>query len=265
MVLVIDDVHMEFESLARARKALERFLEEDLRPEDQVALVTTSGASALSQEFTSDRAVLQQILSRLSAQGRRPERSDVPYISEYQAELIENGDPMALDAAVQEILQAGLFQDASSAERMARRKAREILAEAVYNARLTLEALESLCRGLSGLTRPQGALPRVGRLPDRALRPAAALSFDIRRIADAGTRAGVVVYSLDTRGLAAPRLRRRAPRACGARAVHARRGRGDAAAERGGDPRRDERPRRRHRRLPGRELEQPPGGPAARC
>ena len=45
----------------RVRKALERFLEEDLRPEDQVALVTTSGASALSQEFTSDRAVLRQV------------------------------------------------------------------------------------------------------------------------------------------------------------------------------------------------------------
>jgi VWFA-related protein len=205
VVLVIDDVHMEFESLSRVRKALERFLREDLRPEDQVALVTTSGASALSQEFTSDRAVLQQVLSRLSAQGRRPERSDVPYISEYQAELIENGDPLALDAAAQEVLQAGLYQDVSSAEEISRRKAREILAEAVYNARLTLEALESLCRGLSGL-RGRKALFLVSDGFMTGLSARSATSFDLRRIADAGTRAGVVVYSLDASGLRAAPL-----------------------------------------------------------
>jgi VWFA-related protein len=209
VVLAIDDVHMEFESLSRVRKALSRFLEEDLRPEDQVALVTTSGASALSQEFTSDRAVLQQVLSRLSAQGRRSEWSDVPYISEYQAELIENGDSMALDAAAQEILQAGLLLDVGSAEEAARHKSRAILAEAVYNARLTLEALESLCRGLSGLT-GRKALFFVSDGFVTGLSARSGTGFDIRRIADAGTRAGVVIYSLDASGL------RSAPLAAGA-------------------------------------------------
>ena len=201
-MLAIDDVHMEFSSLVRFRKALERFLEEDLRPEDQVALVTTSGASALSQEFTADRAVLRQTLSRLSAQGRRAEWTGVPHITEYQAELIEGGDPLALDAAVQEILQAGTFQDVASAEQEARAKARGILAEAVYNSRLTLETLESLCRGLSGLTgRKTLFFVSDGFLTGLAARGGA--GFDIRRIADAGTRAGVVVYALDTRGLVA--------------------------------------------------------------
>jgi VWFA-related protein len=202
VVLVIDDVHMEFESLSRVRKALARFLEEDLRPEDQVALVTTSGASALSQEFTADRAVLQQTLSRLSAQGHPPQRTDIPYVSDYQAELIENEDPMALDAAAQEVLQAGLVQDLSSAEDVARRKARGVLTEAVYDARLTLETLESLCRGLSGLTgRKALFLVSDGFLTSLSAR--GGTTFDVRRIADAGTRAGVVVYALDTRGLVA--------------------------------------------------------------
>jgi VWFA-related protein len=202
VVLVIDDVHMEIDSLKRTRKALARFLEEDLRPEDQVALVTTSGGSALSQEFTADRAVLQQILSRLSARGRQPAWTGVPYITEYQAELIEAGDPLALDAAVEEVMLAGTFQDRDSAEQIARRKARSILAEAGYDARLTLEALERLCRGLSGLTGRKalflvsdGFLTGLSARSDRA--------FDVRRIADAATRAGVAIYSLDTRGLVA--------------------------------------------------------------
>jgi VWFA-related protein len=202
VVLAIDDVHMEMDSLARIRKALARFLREDLRPEDQVALVTTSGASALSQEFTSDRAVLQQILSRLSPKGRPPEWTSPPLITEYQAELIETGDPLALDAAVQEILVSDPFQDAGSAGAIARRKAQAILDEAGYDARLTLEALESLCRGLSGLTgRKALFLVSDGFLTGMSARSGRA--FDIRRITDAATRAGVAIYALDTRGLIA--------------------------------------------------------------
>jgi VWFA-related protein len=202
VVLVIDDVHMDMDSLTRTRKALSRFLREDLRPEDQVALVTTSGASALSQEFTADRAVLQQILSRLSPRGRQPAWTGVPYITDYQAELIEAGDPLALDAAVQEILLAGTFQDQGSAEEIARRKARGVLAESVYDARLTLEALERLCRGLSGLTgRKTLFLVSDGFLTGVSAR--SGQTFDLRRIADAATRAGVAIYALDTRGLVA--------------------------------------------------------------
>ena len=156
------------------RKALERFLDEDLRPEDQVALVTTSGASALSQEFTSDRAVLRQTLSRLSAQGRHADWSGVPHISDYQAELIEGGDPMALDAAIQEILQSGDppgrgLGRAGGPTQVARRLRRGRL-QLAADARDAREPLS----GPLGAHGPQGALPRLGRLPHRPLRAAAA-------------------------------------------------------------------------------------------
>jgi VWFA-related protein len=202
VVLVIDDVHLEFSSLARVQKALARFIMEDLGVEDQVALVTTSGAEALSQEFTADRAVLRQTLSRLSLQDRRSGWSGVPYMSEYQAELIEGGDPLALDAAVLEIMNAGQFQDVDSAEAQARQKARVLLAEAVYSSRLTLEALESVARGLSGVSgRKALFLVSDGFLTGLSANSGA--GYDLRRIADASTRAGVVVYALDTRGLVA--------------------------------------------------------------
>jgi VWFA-related protein len=200
IVLAIDDVHMQFESLSRARKALGKFLKEDLRPEDQVALVTTSGASALSQEFTSDRAVLQQILSRLSAQGRHVDWTTIPHLTEYQAEMIEAGDPLALDAAVQEVMASGLYLDYDTAQAEATRRARAVLAEAIENSRLTLTALESLCRGLAGVSgRKAVVLVSDGFLTGLSTR--SDLAYDLRRIADAGTRAGVVVYALDTRGL----------------------------------------------------------------
>ncbi len=203
VVLVIDDVHMDFSSLVRAKKALTRFVEEDLDPEDQVALVTTSGGRALSQEFTGDRAVLAQVISRLSAQDRRAEWGGVPHITEYQAELIEGGDPAALDVAVQEVMQQSLFEDRASAEERARVKAHGIFAESVHGSRLTLEALEGLTRGLAGLSgRKVLVLVSDGFLTGLSARSGA--GFDIRSITDAGTRAGVVIYSLEARGLTAP-------------------------------------------------------------
>jgi len=202
VVLAIDDVHMAMEGIVRARKALERFIREDLRSEDQVALVTTSGASALSQEFTTDRAVLEQTLSRLSPKSRRAEWMMVPYMSDYQAELIEGGDPTALDVAAQDIISALGFNDRNAAEAEARNRAREIVTEAVYNSRLTLEALEGLCRGLSGLSgRKTLFLVSDGFLT--GLGSGTGMSFDVRRIVDASTRAGVVIYAIDTRGLMA--------------------------------------------------------------
>jgi VWFA-related protein len=196
-VLAIDDVHMEFASLVRVHKALERFIQEDLRPEDRVALVTTSGASALSHEFTSDRATLRQTLSRVSVQGRPLDWTNV-HLSEYEAEMIEAGDPIALDAAIQAILAIGVIKDAGSAEREARSRARAVLSEAVHNSRLTLEVLEGVTRGLSGITgRKALFLVSDGFIAGLS----SGLRFDMRRIADAATKAGVVIYALDTRGL----------------------------------------------------------------
>ncbi len=65
VVLAVDDFHIEFGNLIRAKKALTRFVEEDVGPEDRVALVTMSGA--VSQELTTDRAVVRQAISRLSS------------------------------------------------------------------------------------------------------------------------------------------------------------------------------------------------------
>lgn len=202
IVLAVDDLHMEMASLVRARRAIERFIREDLRDEDQLALVTTSGAHALSQEFTTDRGLLLQTLLRLSPQSKRAEWMNVPYLTDYQAELIEAGDPLALDAAIQEIMAAGTFIDPESAEKEALRKARLVLAEAVYNSRLTLETLERLCRGLSSVS-GRKAIFFVSDGFVTGLSASSGSAFDVRRITDAATRAGVVVYTLDTRGLIA--------------------------------------------------------------
>jgi VWFA-related protein len=197
VVLAVDDVHVEFGNMGRVQKALTRFVDEDIGPGDQVALVTTSGTQAASQEFTSDRGLLRRAISRLSAQDRRAEWVNVPRITEYQAELIERGDPDALGLAVMDIL---CDHPTEPAEQEARTKARAVLSEAVDNTRLTLETLERLTRGLASLPGRKVVLLLSDGFLTGLSAPGGA-SFDLRHVIDASTRAGVVIYSLETPGL----------------------------------------------------------------
>jgi VWFA-related protein len=202
VVLLVDDRHIEAKNLIRIKKALDRFLDREVGPEDQIALVTTGGTRGLYQEFTDDRHVLRRSVERLSVQDRTGTQSGIPFITEYQAEQIERGDPDALRVAVEEVMLNLLFQDPASAEPVARATARTVLTESVHNARVTLETLDGVVRGLSDLQgRKVVALISDGFLPGLTIGGQGA--FDIRRITDAGTRAGVVVYALDTRGLVA--------------------------------------------------------------
>ena len=170
--------------------------------------------------------------------------------------MIEAGDPIALDAAIQAILAIGVIRDPGTAEREARSRARAVLAEAVHNSRITLETLESVTRGLSGVTgRKALFLVSDGFIAGLS----AGLGFDMRRIADAATRAGVVILCARR-----PRPDRIAPghaRGEPERDHAGKRGhrRGHGPAQRRGDAGGDERHRGRHRRVPGRQHERPAG------
>ena len=62
IALVVDDLRMSFESLVRSRAGLVQFIDERLRSEDLVSLVTTSGDAT---PFTFRRAELRATASRL--------------------------------------------------------------------------------------------------------------------------------------------------------------------------------------------------------
>jgi hypothetical protein len=124
----------------------------------------------------------------------------VPNISEYQAELIMRGDREALQLAIDEILAQRRSPDP---EAEAKAVARAVLAEAINNSRTTFEALDAVVNGLGGLTgRKLVVLVSDGFTSGFGVEGRAA--FDLRRITDSGTRSGVIVYALDSRGLRAP-------------------------------------------------------------
>jgi len=214
IVLAVDDYHLVAENLAAAKSALAKFVTQELAPADQVALTVTSGTIGLYQQFTRDRALIQRAINRLSLQNRTSNSiGGIPNISDYQAELIEEGDPGALQVAVEELrLRQGknlrgsdparrVSNPRDSDEGLVRAKARSIVTENDRYTAITLGALESAIRGLQQLPGRKilvllsdGFFTGTGRK---------FTAYDMRNVTDAATRAGVVIYSVDARGLVA--------------------------------------------------------------
>lgn len=230
IVLAIDDYHLEPGNLMFTRQALKKFVSDQMVAGDQVALVTTSGVLGMYQQFTNQKKILERAIERLSVQNRTTETIfDVPRITDYQAELIDRGDPDALELAVQEILrsesdmssggggqgggqggsrggaQSNNSLDSTSprarAVERARSKARMLLGMNANYTRATLETINQVIRSLQPLSgRKMLVLFSDGFYLGGNH---ASQIFDMRRITDAATRSGVVIYSIDARGLVA--------------------------------------------------------------
>jgi VWFA-related protein len=65
IVLVVDDLGMSFESINFTRQALKKFLDEQMRPDDVVAIVRTSGGVGALQQLTSDKRQLSAAIERV--------------------------------------------------------------------------------------------------------------------------------------------------------------------------------------------------------
>ncbi len=203
IVLTIDDLHLAFSNLVYARQALLKFVDQQLTPDDQVALITTSGQLGLHQQFTNNRDILKRAINRLSFAERRVSlsSSDVPRLTPYQAELIDSNIPDALALAVNEIMQKQPGTSQQMATSQAQSKARMVVAENTSLTKATLGTIENILRGLRGLP---GRKTMV-MLSDGFLLGGSnqGTQDGVRRITDAATRSGVIIYALDTRGLIA--------------------------------------------------------------
>jgi VWFA-related protein len=226
IVIAVDDFHLATENLIIAKRALNRFINNQMVAGDQVAIATTSGNVGMFQQFTEERDVLERAVNRLNVQQRTgASSSDIPRITDYQAELIDIGDQEALELAVQEIMRlepmpspppaagrggrggfnpGGLDGGMPQRERaiqQAQSRARAIVAQNAHYTRATLSNLEGVIRNLRNMTgRKVLVLLSDGfYLGGRS----SSQIYDLRRIIDAATRAGVVIYSIDARGLIA--------------------------------------------------------------
>ncbi|MGH9801353.1 MAG: VWA domain-containing protein, partial [Blastocatellia bacterium] len=141
LVLAIDDIHLKAGNLMLAKQTLNKFIDQQLGIRDQVALITTSGQVGMFQQFTTNREAMHRAVNRLSVAARTATNNfDVPHITPYQAELIEDRDTDALELAVQELM-AKFSMDRRMATSEAQSRARMIIQE---NRNLTINTLSTI-------------------------------------------------------------------------------------------------------------------------
>ncbi|MBV9209908.1 MAG: VWA domain-containing protein [Acidobacteria bacterium] len=205
IIFFLDDLHLSLESLGRTRAMLTEFVEQEMGDNDQVLIATTSGDLGFLQQFTDSKTMLRATISHLNHKPyntRDLTRESVP-MTEYTALAIERKeDPNIMKFYVEECLKgAPLRYQNVSCEIEIVNRARLVLLQAAQVNASTYGALEKLMRAVSELPgRKLAFFISDGFLLDtgpRNLDPRAKLN----QITDAALRAGIVLYTIDARGL----------------------------------------------------------------
>ena len=196
---VFDDLHAAFGDLSRTRDAATRVIAASMQPADRAAIYTTSGQ--IVQEFTGDKAKLQETLARLRpapVAGGIGHGLDCPDISYYMADRIVNlNDPQAIQVALINYKACSNNPYATANEVMG--FAQRALHDGEHETRLTASVLVQVIRRIA-------AMP--GQRNIVLASPGFLVPFDEQpEVTDAinrAIRANVVISTLDVRGLWTP-------------------------------------------------------------
>jgi VWFA-related protein len=197
----IDDFHMDLPGLVAARKVISHFIDKEMGQNDQAAITSATGQIGFLQQLTTDRMVLRMALERLSARSYSVRDSDRPAMSEYQAVLIDRLDREVFDFFVTETIRLNPGMNRDQASAIVRGRAQFALSQAARFNQNTLGGLQSLIR-------------MAKNLPGRKVLFFLSNGFlienrrgdsigQMRDITNAAAKSGVVIYSMDTRGLVA--------------------------------------------------------------
>jgi VWFA-related protein len=224
VAIFVDDLHIAPANLNRTKEALHRFVAEFLGPDDRIAIVTSSGPGGV-RHLTQDRAALGAAIDGLAVRQANVAPARGSQMTPAQAELILRGDPNALQLATRlmrdepgsvlsgqsgpqaAVEAAGGFNPASvidekdrAAAKEVQRQARAILAEDLRFSEITLTQVDDVLRSLASLPGRKicllvsdGFLVGMGTSDEQ--------TRHLRRVIDAATRSGAVVYALDAGGL----------------------------------------------------------------
>ena len=194
IALVVDDLTLSFESIWDVRRALKKFVDEQMQPGDLVAIVRVGSGTGALQQFTSDKGQLYAAIEGIKYN---------PLVGRIAAvEPIRNGivpsqgcgsTPTKSDEG-RSIVKFGAVENVRD----------DVLANA------SLKAADFIVQGMRGLPgrkavmfMSEGFKLVCGEDAEYNNR----IRQAIRRLVDSSNRAGVVIYTMDARGLQTVELR----------------------------------------------------------
>lgn len=211
---VVDDLTIPLEDVANVRKMLTNFVDNQMREGDLVAIIRVLGGGGLLQQFTTDKRILRRAIDRITPQrnamsafdnltpagdinAQRLQAIADENITSFPAEAISNANSN-LDASEEGITKG--FRALTTL----------FVAGDVTNSMKSLPGRKSLVLISGGLPLSETSLGQVsvGGAPVAIMETKAYLgnvTYLLRQLIDRASRAGVVINTLDIRGLSASR------------------------------------------------------------
>jgi VWFA-related protein len=197
----VDDLHLDLAAWQETQKLIKRFIDNEMGQNDEAAIASASGQIGFLQQLTDNKAVLRKALERLKVRPYSVRDFERPTMTEYQALLVTNYDHELTNYFVDATLRLNPGMTRDTAESLVNVRARALAQQSGAVATNTL-------LGLQGLIKSANSLP--GRkliffisggffLDDRNSDTRSRL----QQITSAAARSGVVIYSMDARGLVA--------------------------------------------------------------
>jgi VWFA-related protein len=179
-LIILDDLHTAPLRTPRVKLAAKQFIERYLGANDLAAVVSTSGRTEASQEFTNSRRRLVGAVDNFMGQKNRSSTAE-----KLELYNMRRGTPAANDP----------LRDPLEFER-------------AYKARNMLDTLENASRWMANIHGRRKAIVMIGEGIDYDItnpfenQEATAIRDDLREAIAAATRSNVTIYSVDPRGLA---------------------------------------------------------------
>jgi VWFA-related protein len=217
VVFFVDDMHMSPDSLHRTRDMLRGFLASEMSITDTAVITTASGQNGFLEQFTNNKQVLGAAIERLA-----PRQYDVhsfgtgsTQMREFDALIIDTNESKKVNSEVLNyyirecVVQANPPKQvpmariaiAMACENEVRNAARAVLVQA---AKITQNMYATLASIMQSAARSPGR-KLAFFISDGFLLDAGPHAPDLRggldKIIDSAQRAGVVVYTIDSRGL----------------------------------------------------------------
>jgi VWFA-related protein len=212
IIFFIDDLHLAPASVNRTRKALLDFIDRGMDDNDLVAIVSSSGQIGFLQQLTTDRFALRSAVARLNYRSG-PGKQDTlsPPMSEYIATRIREGDEAAVSMYVSEIMRRECSQPKPGAPPFTCAMSPQAMRQLVVE-RAQMITTQTAPDTVNTLALLEGLMRTAGQLPGRKLvfmisdgfylsESTMASREKVRKVTEAAGRAGVVIYTLDARGL----------------------------------------------------------------
>lgn len=202
VLFFVDDWHLSVESLGLVRASMEHLIDTTLGVSDRAGIFSASGNLGFLQQLTDNRSVLRAALQRLNFFNPPVKDKAEPPMTEAQALLIEQNDDAVLSYFIDAYVSASGKRPTlgrAFIEKIVRSRASALAAQSVEIAQRTFVSLGGIMRTFAALPGRKVIFFLSDGFVLQAQRPE--IINRIRELTTAAARAGIVIYSLDTRGL----------------------------------------------------------------